>query len=84
MSVRDLERRVAALERPNSGGIDPLVLALDVLSENEGGLLNELHNLLSAGFSLSEIREMMGEESYREAFAIMERVDEELRRLGGS
>ena len=68
------------LERPQSG-IDPLVLAMEILDDTELGLLEEYMSLLNAGFSQDEVSDMMGEESYSQALGIVDKVDQELARL---
>ena len=79
-NLSNLERRVAKLEKPqNMSGIDPLVLAIETLDDTELGILQEYMSLLNAGFSLDEVSDMMGEESYNEALSIIDKVDKELR-----
>ena len=68
------------LERPQNGnGIDPLVLAMETLDDTELGILQEYMSLLNAGFSLDEVLDMMGEDSYQQALAITDKVEAELR-----
>ena len=75
-----MERRIALLERPQNGnGIDPLVLAMETLDDTEIGILQEYMSLLNAGFSLDEVLDMMGEDSYQQALAITDKVEAELR-----
>jgi hypothetical protein len=77
-----LERRVTVLERPTSGtGIDPLVLALETLNDNELGLVTEFRSLINAGFLPEEIQDMMEPDSYVVALDAMEKVDQELQKL---
>ena len=84
MSVRDLERRVAALERPNYSGIDPGVEAFDALSDTELGIIQEIFELKYAGFSDSEILEEIGEEQLAEMTRIMEKWKHEQNQLMGT
>jgi hypothetical protein len=78
-NLNNLERRVAVLERPqNMGGIDPLILAMEILDDTELGVLEEYMCLLNAGFPLEQVADMMGEESYQQALGIVEKVDQEL------
>ncbi len=72
-----MERRVTILERPRCG-IEPLVLAMETLADTEIGILQEYMSLLNAGFSLDEVSDMMGEESYQQAIGIVAKVDQEL------
>jgi len=84
MKLRSLENRISRLERPAAyGGIDPLILAMEAccLTDNEGGLLQQLMSLLRAGFAAEQVQAMMGPESYEAAIDIAQGVDVELRRL---
>jgi hypothetical protein len=77
-----LERRVAVLERPTGGtGIDPLVLALETLNDNELGLVTEFRSLIIAGFYPEEIKDMMAPDSYVVALDAIDKVTLELARL---
>ncbi|MGD9817239.1 MAG: hypothetical protein AB7V04_00920 [Desulfomonilaceae bacterium] len=69
-----------ALERPMAG-IDPLEIAISNLSDNELGLLSEYRELYLAGFTVEEIRGMMGSESFEMALDVMRGVDSEIARL---
>jgi hypothetical protein len=77
-----LERRITALERPTIGiGLDPLVLALEVLSDNELGLVTEFRSLIIAGFYPEEIKDMMAPDSYVVALDAIDKVTLELQKL---
>jgi len=79
-NLNNLERRVAVLEKPqNMSGIDPLVLAMEVLNGNELGLIEEYMSLLQSGFSPNDIDAMMEHDSYQAALDAIEKVDQELR-----
>lgn len=69
------------LERPMVGENDPLEFAISNLSDNELGLLSEYRELHLAGFTVEEIRGMMGSESFEMAVATMQKVDREIARL---
>lgn len=75
-----MERRIAVLERPQSG-IDPLEVAISKLNDNELGLIEEYRSLCKAGFNVEQVREMMGDESYQMAVDSIQKVDQELERL---
>ena len=80
IKLNNLERRIAALERPLSQrGIDPLVEVLETLNDTELGLLDEYLSLQSAGFSEEAIRDMVGEQSFCKCMAIGDKVGEEIR-----
>jgi hypothetical protein len=81
MSFTSLERRVAALERPLGIEKPPEELALEVLTDNETGLVTEFVSLLKAGYALEQIRHMMEAESYEVAVEAITRADTEYRRL---
>lgn len=68
------------LEGPQNG-IDPLVLAMEILDDMELNILQEYMSLLNAGYSAEEIRRMISEESCELAIAVMQKVDQELQRL---
>ena len=71
---------MTVLERSQSmGGIDPMVLVMETLTDNELGLLDEYFDLLKTGFAQAEISEMMGDESYQQTLAIADKIEEELR-----
>ncbi len=74
-----MKGRIAVLERPRSG-IEPLVQAMETLDDTEIGILQEYMSLLNAGFSLDEVSDMMGKESYQQAIGIVDKVDQELTR----
>lgn len=74
-----MKGRIAVLERPRSG-IEPLVQAMETLDDTEIGILQEYMSLLNAGFSLDEVSDMMGKESYQQAIGIVDIVDQELTR----
>ena len=69
------------LERPMVGENDPLEFAISNLSDNDLGLLSEYRELHLAGFTVEEIRGMMGSESFEMAVATMQKVDREIARL---
>jgi hypothetical protein len=79
--LTSLENRIEILERPMRSGIDPLVLALECLNDNEFGLLEEYRGLLKSGFSAEQIPEMMGQEAYKEVLRISYQVQQELDKL---
>ena len=79
-SLNSLEKRIEALEIPMAG-IDPLQLIINNLSDNDLGLLSEYRELHLAGFTVEEIRGMMGSESFEMAVATMQKVDREIARL---
>jgi len=80
ISLNSLERRVSILERPqNMSGIDPLIIAMEILDDTELGVLEEYMSPINAGFPLEQIADMMGEESYQQALGIVTKVDHELR-----
>ena len=54
---------------------------METLDDTELGILQEYMSLLNAGFSLDEVSDMMGEESYQQALGIVAKVDQELARL---
>jgi hypothetical protein len=75
-----LEKRIEALEIPMAG-IDPLEIIINNLSDNDLGLLSEYKELHLAGFTVEEIRSMMGNDSFEMAIAVMRGVDRDLERL---
>jgi hypothetical protein len=79
--LTSLENRIEILERPMRSTIDPLVLALEVLNDNELGLLEEYRSLLNYGFGAEQIPEMMGQEAYKEVVRISYQVQQELDKL---
>jgi len=81
-NLSNLERRVAVLERAqNMSGIDPLVLAMEKLTDNELGLIEEYMSLLQSGFSPNDIEAMMEHDSYQAVLDVIEKVDAEYGRL---
>jgi len=80
-SLTSLENRIEVLERPMQSGIDPLVLALETLNDNELGLVTEFRSLINAGFLPEEIATMMAPDSYVVALDAMDKVTVELARL---
>jgi hypothetical protein len=81
MSIASHERRIAALECPAKSELDPLVLVLETLNDNELGLVTEFRSLIIAGFQVEEIQDMMAPDAYLVAINAMEKVDQELQRL---
>ena len=79
-SLNSLEKRIEALEIPMAG-IDPLQLIINNLSDNDLGLLSEYRELHLAGFTVEEIRGMMGNDSFEMALDVMKGVDSEIARL---
>jgi hypothetical protein len=80
INLNNLERRIAALEKPLSQSIiDPLVEVLGGLMDDELICLDEYLSLQSAGFSEEAIRDMVGEESYQQNLAICAKIEEEMR-----
>ena len=80
-SLNSLEKRIDALESSIPFGADPLEFAIGKLSDNELGLLSEYRELHLAGFTVEEIRSMMGSESFEMALDVMRGVDSEIARL---
>jgi hypothetical protein len=80
-SLNSLEKRIDALESSIPFGADPLEFAIGKLSDNELGLLSEYRELHLAGFTVEEIRSMMGSESFEMALDVMRGVDSEISRL---
>jgi hypothetical protein len=81
MSIASHERRIAALERPTKSELDPLVLALETLNENELGLVTEFRSLINAGFLPEEIATMMAPDSCVVALDAIDKVTAELQKL---
>lgn len=79
-SLNSLEKRIEALEIPMAG-IDPLEIIINNLSDNDLGLLSEYKELHLAGFTVEEIRSMMGNDSFEMALDVMRGVDRDLERL---
>ena len=79
-SLNSLEKRIEALEIPMAG-IDPLEIIINNLSDNDLGLLSEYKELHLAGFTVEEIRSMMGNDSFEMALDVMRGVDSEIARL---
>lgn len=80
-SLKSLEKRIEVLESAIPFGADPLQLIINNLSDNDLGLLSEYRELHLAGFTVEEIRGMMGSESFEMAVATMQKVDREIARL---
>ncbi len=80
-SLKNLEKRIEVLESAIPFGADPLQLIINNLSDNDLGLLSEYRELHLAGFTVEEIRGMMGSESFEMAVATMQKVDREIARL---
>ncbi|MEI2761119.1 hypothetical protein [Methanothrix soehngenii] len=80
-SLSSLEKRIEVLESAIPFGADPLQLIINNLSDNDLGLLSEYRELHLAGFTVEEIRGMMGSESFEMAVAVMQKVDREIARL---
>ena len=80
--MRSIEKRVAALETRASLPLEQLeMLALDILTDSELGILEEYLGLYHAGFSPDEIQRMMSPDIYDEALSILEMIDIEYGRL---
>ena len=81
--LADIRRSLDGLENIISpiGAMDPEVYVLDLLTDNELGLVSEYRELYKAGFDTEEIRSMMGSESFEMAVATMQKVDREIARL---
>lgn len=83
MNTSGIEARVAKLEnregRFDQGFLD--TLALDCLSDNELGLVEEFVALSNSGFSQEQIAGMMEPEAFRVAGAAIEKADLERKRL---
>ena len=80
-SLSSLEKRIEVLESAIPFGADPLQLIINNLSDNELGLLSEYRELHLAGFTVEEIRSMMGNDSFEMALDVMRGVDRDLERL---
>ena len=80
-SLSSLEKRIEALESSIPFGADPLEFAINNLSDNDLGLLSEYRELHLAGFTVEEIRGMMGNDSFEMALDVMRGVDRDLERL---
>ncbi len=80
-SLKNLEKRIEVLESAIPFGADPLEFAINNLSDNELGLLSEYKELHLAGFTVEEIRGMMGNDSFEMALDVMRGVDSEIARL---
>ena len=81
--LADIRRSLDGLENIISpiGAMDPEVYVLDLLTDNELGLVSEYRELHAAGFDTEEIRSMMGSESFEMAIAVMQKVNDDLERL---
>ena len=80
-SLSSLEKRIEVLESAIPFGADPLQLIINNLSDNDLGLLSEYRELHLAGFTVEEIRSMMGNDSFEMALDVMRDVDRDLERL---
>ena len=80
-SLKSLEKRIEVLESAIPFGADPLQLIINNLSDNDLGLLSEYRELHLAGFTVEEIRSMMGNDSFEMALDVMKGVDSEIARL---
>ena len=80
-SLTSLQNRIEVLERPTKSELDPLVLALEVLTDNELGLVTEFRSLINAGFLPEEIQDMMAPDSYVVALDAIDKVTLELQKL---
>jgi len=84
MSVRSLEQRVSRLEKPgttDSAFLDVLAVESALLNDSDLGLWEEILSLTHAGFSMEEIRVMVGEETYAAALELADRVEQERQKL---
>ena len=81
--LADIRRSLDGLENIISpiGAMDPEVYVLDLLTDNELGLVSEYRELYKAGFDTEEIRSMMGNDSFEMAIAVMQKVNDDLERL---
>jgi len=80
MILDSLERRLERLERPyDLDNLQPA--AFEILSDNELGVLEEFYSLMRAGFSLEDIADMLGPETYEVVMAVIEKADTEYKRL---
>ena len=81
--LADIRRSLDGLENIISpiGAMDPEVYVLDLLTDNELGLVSEYRELHAAGFDTEEVRDMMGSESFEMALDVMKGVDSEIARL---
>jgi hypothetical protein len=79
--LTSFENRIEILERPMRSTIDPLVLALECLNDNELGLVTEFRSLIIAGFQVEEIQDMMAPDSYVVALDAIDKVTLELQKL---
>jgi len=76
-----LMRNLENLEQQVEVRIDPLEIAINTLTDNEIGLIEEYRALYKSGFTAEQAKEMMGEESYDLAIEAIQKVDQELQRL---
>ncbi len=81
MSIRSMEKRVDALERPMGVQKPAEEAALEILTDNEVGLVAEFVALLKSGHTLEQISSMMEQESYQVACDAITRADAEYHRL---
>ena len=80
--MRGIEKRITALEGRISISPEHLdVLALDILTDSELGILEEYMGLYHSGFSPDEMRDMMSQDVYDQALSIRQMVETEYGRL---
>ena len=80
--MRGIEKRVTALEGRISMHPEYLdVLALEILTDSELGILEEYLGLYHSGFSPDEMRDMMSPDVYDQALSIRQMVETEYGRL---
>ena len=80
--MRGIEKRITALEGRISISPEYLdVLALDILTDSELGILEEYMGLYHSGFSPDEMRDMMSQDVYDQALSIRQMVETEYGRL---
>ena len=80
--MRSIEKRVTALEGRISMHPEYLdVLALEILTDSELGILEEYLGLYHSGFTDDEIQDMMSQDVYNQALSIRQMVETEYGRL---
>ena len=80
--MRGIEKRITALEGRISMHPEYLdVLALEILTDSELGILEEYLGLYHSGFSPDEMRDMMSPDVYDQALSIRQMVETEYGRL---
>ena len=87
MNVGSLGRRLNALEKPgtiDSAFLDVLAVENAQLNDSDLGLWEEILSLSHAGFSMEQIRGMVGEETYAAALELAEHVERERQKLEAS